>query len=161
MYSDLFTGLVNKGYRVLSFDWYAHGYSSAPNPNTTQYNSDLFVQQFIGLLEELGLDNEPFYLMGHSMGGLLSSIIASRYPKKIKKLALICPAGTTVWKPNDSIYLSIIQGTHAILTSSVGVPVVKLALTLGDWISTVRMFIYVLYTYYIHVYLSDFKKYYI
>jgi hypothetical protein len=69
----------------------------------------------------------------------LSTIIASRHPKLIKKLVLVCPAGTTVWRPNDSIYVQIIQSAHALLSSSVGVPVVRLAITLGDWISTTHL----------------------
>jgi pimeloyl-ACP methyl ester carboxylesterase len=139
VYNDTIAGLVSRGYRVLAFDWYAHGYSASPNPNRFSYNVELFVRQFTDLLSHLKLDSAPFYLAGHSMGGLLSSVIASKYPHLIKKLVLICPAGTMVWKPNDSVYLSIIQGTHAILASPVGVPVVRLALTLGDWISTAHL----------------------
>jgi triacylglycerol lipase len=33
-----------------------------------------------------------FYLMGHSMGGGLVSIVANKIPNKVKKLFLLCPA---------------------------------------------------------------------
>jgi alpha-beta hydrolase superfamily lysophospholipase len=66
-YTEIVAGLVKEGYRVLTFDWYAHGYSSAPDPKTTSYNADTFVKQFVELLTELGLQNDPIYLMGHSM----------------------------------------------------------------------------------------------
>jgi pimeloyl-ACP methyl ester carboxylesterase len=33
-----------------------------------------------------------FYLMGHSMGGALASLVANLIPEKIKKMFLLCPA---------------------------------------------------------------------
>jgi predicted alpha/beta-fold hydrolase len=97
VFSFVFEGIINHfieaGYRVLVFDWYAHGFSEAPNPSDHKYSADLFVNQLNDLLSALRLNNKSFYLMGHSMGGLLAAIYASRYQHKIKKLILICPAG--------------------------------------------------------------------
>lgn len=41
-------------------------------------------------------------LVGHSMGGLMSIMIASRYPELINKLILIAPAGIEEYSPQDA-----------------------------------------------------------
>lgn len=43
---------------------------------------------FLDLLK----DYHTIYLIGHSMGGVIASYLASKYPAKVKKLVLIAPA---------------------------------------------------------------------
>lgn len=43
-------------------------------------------------LVDLFKDYHTVYLIGHSMGGVIASYLASKYQKKIKKLILIAPA---------------------------------------------------------------------
>lgn len=43
-------------------------------------------------LKKLIDDYATIYLVGHSMGGVIASYLASKYPKKVKKLVLIAPA---------------------------------------------------------------------
>ena len=52
-------------------------------------------------------------LVGHSMGGLLAANFAERYPRRVSRLILVCPAGTPVkdmWK--KSLYLNLIHSAH-------------------------------------------------
>jgi pimeloyl-ACP methyl ester carboxylesterase len=42
-----------------------------------------------GVIEEIG---RPVVLVGNSMGGMLSTIVASRHPELVKRLVLVCPA---------------------------------------------------------------------
>ena len=43
-------------------------------------------------LQKLMKDYHTIYLVGHSMGGVIASYLASKYPEKVKKLILIAPA---------------------------------------------------------------------
>ena len=44
------------------------------------------------VLLDLFKDYKTIYLLGHSMGGVIASYLASKYPKKVKKLVLVAPA---------------------------------------------------------------------
>ena len=48
-----------------------------------------YIVQIIG---QLGLDGEPFHLIGMSMGGALAGLYAAEYPEHIHCLTLMCPA---------------------------------------------------------------------
>lgn len=43
-------------------------------------------------LTDLFKDYHTIYLIGHSMGGVIASYLASKYPNKVKRLVLIAPA---------------------------------------------------------------------
>lgn len=63
---DTIQHLVDKNFRVLAFDLYGMGWSSAPS--NIRYDEKLYLGQLTELLFVLKV-NEPFILMGHSMGG--------------------------------------------------------------------------------------------
>ena len=42
-----------------------------------------------------------FYLSGHSYGGWMGSLYASRHPERISKLFMISPAGTQPYDPSS------------------------------------------------------------
>lgn len=44
------------------------------------------------VLGTLGLDEEPFHLIGMSMGGALAGLYAAEFPEHVHSLTLICPA---------------------------------------------------------------------
>jgi pimeloyl-ACP methyl ester carboxylesterase len=87
--------LVHRGFRVLTFDFYGHGYTDVPD---VKYNIDLFREQFEELMEQLGLfkQYDSLILMGHSMGGLVASEFTAKHKDLVKKVILFNSAGLPV-----------------------------------------------------------------
>jgi len=79
---------TDKQYAVYAPDHYGHGRSTgvkADVPNFDLFVSDLqFVLRTVKDLE----NNKPVYLLGHSMGGAISTILASHAGNEIKGLIL-------------------------------------------------------------------------
>ena len=50
---------------------------------------NFFVLQFV---EAIGLNKEPFHLVGTSLGGAIAGCYAADYPSELCKLTVICPA---------------------------------------------------------------------
>ncbi|XP_060617005.2 monoacylglycerol lipase ABHD6-like [Anolis sagrei] len=48
------------------------------------------IHQFV---EWIGLNKNPFHLVGMSMGGMVAGLYAAEYPSEICALSLLCPAG--------------------------------------------------------------------
>lgn len=86
--------LVKSGYRVLIPDQIGFGKSSKPDhfPFTFHYlgqlTHDLILSRKIA----------SYFLIGHSMGGMLATRMALMYPQEIKKLILVNPIGLEDWK---------------------------------------------------------------
>lgn len=87
-FPEFIQGLADSGFRVLVYDLFGRGFSSAP---AAQYNDSLYVAQLYFLCADLGWDN--FNLVGLSLGGGIATAFAVQYPQKIKTLSLIAPAG--------------------------------------------------------------------
>eukprot|EP00397_Hematodinium_sp_SG-2012_P035647 GEMP01038369.1.p1 GENE.GEMP01038369.1~~GEMP01038369.1.p1 ORF type:complete len:414 (+),score=48.14 GEMP01038369.1:99-1340(+) len=100
IYQTFVDDLITSKRRVLAYDLYGHGFSET---ESDVYNLDLFVDQLIELLEHLHLNRTTFCLFGHSMGGLVATEFAQRYPNKIERLALLCPAGSARIRLSTSI----------------------------------------------------------
>lgn len=90
-----FEFLVEKGYRVLRFDLYGRGFSERLSGD---HGSELFMAQMTELLNHVKF-NEPFHLMGLSMGGAISTRYASHHAKMVKSLFLVDCYGIPT--PND------------------------------------------------------------
>lgn len=82
--------LVAAGYTVLSFDNYGRGWSDAPD--NVSYDARLYVGQIAELLCALNICG-PIDLIGVSMGGAIVTEFAAKYPQRVRKLGLVCPAG--------------------------------------------------------------------
>jgi pimeloyl-ACP methyl ester carboxylesterase len=83
--------LVDKGFRVLTYDLIGRGFSSPHQ--TGQYGEEEHIDQLHRLLEHLHIGVTPYHLIGLSMGGALSTLYAARYTHEIKSLTLLAPAG--------------------------------------------------------------------
>jgi pimeloyl-ACP methyl ester carboxylesterase len=81
--------LARAGFRVIRPDLYGRGWSARP---FVSYDLDLFVDQLAEVLDALGLHG-PVDVAGLSMGGLVSASLAARHPGRVRRLALLCPAG--------------------------------------------------------------------
>jgi pimeloyl-ACP methyl ester carboxylesterase len=76
--------LLSKRYRVLVYDLYGHGESSAPpeKPSLT-----LFSEQLHGLLDELAIDH--CVPIGFSLGGMINRRLAMDYPARVGALVIL------------------------------------------------------------------------
>ena len=95
IWDPTFTALAAAGLRVLRYDLFGRGFSDRPK---VTYNADLFDRQLLGLLDALGL-RKPVDLVGLSMGGAIVVNFADRHPERLRKLALIDPAGLPMPRP--------------------------------------------------------------
>lgn len=82
------TDLLKEQYQVIAVDMPGFGKSEEPE---TVWNSYDFANHIEALLEHLAIDR--FHLLGHSHGGRVSIILASRHPQKVGKMVLVDSAG--------------------------------------------------------------------
>ena len=82
----LFEGLSPKQ-RVIAFDRLGSGRSDKPEK---PYGLSDSVEELNQLWEQLELN--PMVLIGHSIGGTISTLYAARFPKRVRALILINPA---------------------------------------------------------------------
>jgi pimeloyl-ACP methyl ester carboxylesterase len=81
--------MATAGFRVLTFDHFGRGFSDRPD---VIYNEALYVRELLELLDSLNI-TKPVSLVGYSMGGGNVVSFAGQYPKRVKQLILIAPAG--------------------------------------------------------------------
>jgi 3-oxoadipate enol-lactonase len=74
--------LAGHGHRVIALDLRGHGRSSRPG----QYQPAAMRDDVIGLADRLGLDR--FDLLGHSLGGYVATLVAARWPDRVRRLVL-------------------------------------------------------------------------
>lgn len=89
VYGPLVDGLVEKGYRVLTYDLYGRGFSDRPKG---EQDSAFFNRQLDDLLADRGV-TEPFVLVGYSMGGAIGAAYTAANLEQVKQLILLAPAG--------------------------------------------------------------------
>jgi pimeloyl-ACP methyl ester carboxylesterase len=83
-----FTALADAGFRAVRYDLFGRGYSDRPK---IAYNKALFVRQLADLLDALKIDQAD--LVSLSMGGPIAAEFAYRFPKRVRKLVFLDPAG--------------------------------------------------------------------
>ena len=93
-FESLILGLNQSGYRVIIPDQIGFGKSS--KPAYYQYSFHTLAENTRLLLDSLGVNK--FYLLGHSMGGMLATRFTLMFPEKVQKLFLINPIGLEDWK---------------------------------------------------------------
>ncbi|MBN2389673.1 MAG: alpha/beta hydrolase [Anaerolineae bacterium] len=89
LWDPTFAGLVDAGFHVLRYDLFGRGYSDRPD---TIYNQALYDRQLRELLNALGFTG-PVNLVGLSMGGAIAVGFTAQHPERVRRLALIDPAG--------------------------------------------------------------------
>lgn len=95
-----FAGLAKRlvereGCRVMLFDLFGRGYSDAPDPATYQQDLRLWTSQILLVLGSSELDwmSDGFALVGYSMGGGIGATFTTYFPRLVRSLVLIAPAG--------------------------------------------------------------------
>ncbi|MBD3169677.1 MAG: alpha/beta fold hydrolase [candidate division Zixibacteria bacterium] len=96
--------LTGEGYRVIAPDQIGFGKSS--KPEYYQFSFHILAENTRKLLESL--DIEKTAVVGHSMGGMLSTRFALMFPEMVEKLVLVNPIGLEDWK-RKAPYLTIDQ----------------------------------------------------
>ena len=89
-----------KHFRTYAVDLLGCGLSGRPKfvAKTREEAEDFFVDALEKWRIEMGLSD--IILLGHSLGGYLSTCYALKYPNHVKKLILVCPAGVDQ-RPKD------------------------------------------------------------
>jgi pimeloyl-ACP methyl ester carboxylesterase len=91
VFHDIAHLLGGAGFRVLRFDLYGRGGSTAPQE---PQHIDLFVTQILDLLQALpGNTPHQVHVLGFSLGGAIAAKLAEAHPHLVQSLALIAPAG--------------------------------------------------------------------
>ncbi|XP_060069202.1 monoacylglycerol lipase abhd6-A-like [Ylistrum balloti] len=85
-------------YHVIALDLPGHGDSSTPSEDEdiSFIGQVSTVHQFV---EAVGLNKEPFHIVGMSMGGSIAGLYTAKYQDHIERVTMICPAMKT---PKDS-----------------------------------------------------------
>ena len=89
VWHPLIPGLVDAGFRVLTYDLYGRGFSDRPK---LPQNRNFFIRQLRELLLHQKVDS-PLNVMGYSMGGAIAAVFAAKEPERIQRLILLAPAG--------------------------------------------------------------------
>ncbi len=97
--------LTKEGFKVLRYEYYGRGLSD--HPRDVDFNHDYYNTQLNELLDHLKL-NDPFHLMGVSMGGNIAIDYTSKFENKVKSLILVGPAALGN-KPNFLLKIPIVS----------------------------------------------------
>lgn len=107
-------GRLTKKYRVIAPDMPGWGQSTRIDSTSYAYPQQVErLHQFVGAL---GL--KRFHLIGHSMGGFISSAYAARYPQEVITLGLIAPHGMAEPEPSE-LARSVAQGDNWLVARNV------------------------------------------
>jgi len=77
---------IGPGYRFISFDLL--GFGQSPKPLDIDYSADEHALVIENTLVDLGVD-DPFLLVGYSLGGDIALRYASTYPERLRRLFLL------------------------------------------------------------------------
>lgn len=88
IFDPTFEFLCQQGFRVLRYDLIGRGFSDRPK---VRYDAALFVRQLKELLDALSY--KDIYLVGLSMGGVVTSSFIDAHPNYVSKYILIDPSG--------------------------------------------------------------------
>lgn len=104
---------IGKHYRVIALD--LPGWGESQRIDSASYNYSAQVERFHQFVQQMSL--RRFHLMGHSMGGGISSRYAATYPEQIITLTLIAPHGVTEPEAGD-LAQSVGRGDNWLVVTS-------------------------------------------
>ncbi len=108
-----FAGRLTKQYRVIAPDM--PGWGESTRMEAASYGYPKQVERLREFITALGL--ERVHLIGHSMGGFISSAYAAQYPDQVISLGLIAPHGVTEPEASD-LARSVAAGDNWLVASS-------------------------------------------
>jgi len=77
---------IGPGYRFIAFDLL--GFGASPKPLDIDYSADEHALVIENTLQDMGVD-DPFLLVGYSLGGDIALRYASTYPHRLRRLFLL------------------------------------------------------------------------
>lgn len=80
---------LGQRFRCLAPDMVGFGYTE--RPDGIRYGLDVWVEQVVGLLDELGIASTS--VVGNSFGGAIALRLAARHPDRVKRLVLMGSVG--------------------------------------------------------------------
>ena len=101
-------------YRLLIPDLAGHGDTSVGSPS--DYTVDAQAAMLVAFLDELGIDRVD--MAGNSMGGGITAYFASRYPDRVRTIALYDPAGSNRY-PSE-LDKALAQGENPLVVEEPG-----------------------------------------
>ncbi|UKZ79583.1 hypothetical protein TrVFT333_007341 [Trichoderma virens FT-333] len=102
-WNSTIVALAGAGYRVIAPDQV--GWCKSSKPESYQFSLNQLAWNTRGLLNTLGIGN--ITLIGHSVGGMLSTRFALQYPNTIDRLVLVDPVGLEDYVEKGVPYVSI------------------------------------------------------
>ena len=99
-FAELGALIAAAGYRAIAFDFRGHGESGRVPAGGYYYFPD-YVLDMHELLPQL-LD-QPFHLLGHSMGGTACTLYAATHPERIRTLSLLEGLGPNMEAPERAL----------------------------------------------------------
>ena len=117
-YLETVSDLRERGFGVLCFDWRGQGLSSRLLKDRLKGHIEHFDQYLTDLdtiLSEIALPDcsGPFYLLGHSTGGLIAMLAAPFLGNRVRRMVLISPLFAL---RNLPVSQSLVQRVGAVLT---------------------------------------------
>jgi pimeloyl-ACP methyl ester carboxylesterase len=104
---------LTKRYHVIAPDM--PGWGASTRLETASYGYPVQVERLHQFLSQLGLGR--VHLVGHSMGGFISSAYAAQYPDKVITLGLIAPHGMVEPEPSE-LFLDVAKGDNWLVAST-------------------------------------------
>ena len=85
VWSKVFLGLADAGFRVIALDLLGYGYSG--KPRSGEYTIEGQTRYLIRLMDRLGIGRAT--IVGSSYGGAVAATCALDYPQRVKQLVLV------------------------------------------------------------------------
>lgn len=93
MFCQIADALLKKGIAVIKFDFNGHGESDGEFSDMNVYSEILDAAKIMDYTRKLDWVTD-IYIVGHSQGALVGSMIAGYYREYVKKLVMLAPAAT-------------------------------------------------------------------
>lgn len=108
----------DRGYAVITYDLRGHGNTLAKRGHLNDYESFIKDCHEVVTYAKERFPDQKLYVLGHSMGGLISTLYALRQPSNIEGLILSGPALYDLPKSNG-IYKAVLSLTGRLMPSLV------------------------------------------
>lgn len=97
-------------FSITAVDLVGHGLSSH-RPIGSHYHFIDWVSDLLDVIEQIS-PQQPVNLIGHSLGGMLATVVAGLYPERVRSLVLIDAAGLVI-QDDDNVLTNMRQALNS------------------------------------------------